>query len=110
MPRREPPDSSVVVVVESLSHVQLFETPWTVACRTLLSVGFSKARILEWLSFPSPGDHLDPGFRPASPLSPALAGRFFTVEPPGKPVPNNVKSNEEEHRENGHINTHTKYL
>ena len=64
MPRREPPDSSVVVVVESLSHVRLFETPWTVACRTLLSVGFSKARILERLSFCSAGVFLTQGLNP----------------------------------------------
>ena len=27
---------------ESLSHIQLFETPWTVAHQAPLSVGFSK--------------------------------------------------------------------
>ena len=34
------------------------------------------------LPFPSPGDLPDPGLEPESP---ALAGRFFTTEPPGKP-------------------------
>ena len=34
------------------------------------------------LSFPSPGDLSDPRIEPASPVSPALAGRFFTTEPP----------------------------
>ena len=34
------------------------------------------------LLFPSPGDLPDPGIKPASH---ALAGRFFTTEPPGKP-------------------------
>ena len=33
------------------------------------------------LSFPSPGDLPNPGFKPRSP---ALASRFFTTEPPGK--------------------------
>ena len=33
--------------------------------------------------FPSPGDLLDPGIEP---MSSALAGRFFTTEPAGKPV------------------------
>ena len=28
----------------------------------------------------------DPGIEPASPVPPALAGRFFTPEPPGKPI------------------------
>ena len=35
------------------------------------------------LLFPSPGGLLDPGIESASP---ALAGRFFTTEPPGKPT------------------------
>ena len=34
------------------------------------------------LPFPSPGDLPNPGIEPASP---ALAGGFFTTEPPGKP-------------------------
>ena len=33
----------------------------------------------------SPGDLPDSGMEPASPASSALAGRFFTTEPPGKP-------------------------
>ena len=33
--------------------------------------------------FPAPGDHPDPGIQP---LSPVLAGEFFTTEPPGKSV------------------------
>ena len=36
------------------------------------------------LPFPSPGDLPDSGIDPASPASPALEGRFFTTEPPGK--------------------------
>ena len=34
---------------------------------------------------PSPGDLPHPGNEPKSPVSPALAGRFFTTQPPGKP-------------------------
>ena len=37
------------------------------------------------LPFPTTGHLPDPGIKPASPASPALAGRFFTTEPPGKP-------------------------
>ena len=33
-----------------LSHVQLFETPWTIAQQAPLSMGFSQARILEWVA------------------------------------------------------------
>ena len=45
-----------------------------------------QARILEWVAFPTPGDLLDPGIEPASPVSLALAGRFFTTAPPGKHI------------------------
>ena len=34
------------------------------------------------LPFPPPGDLPDPGIEPVSPVSPVLAGRFFTTEPP----------------------------
>ena len=33
---------------------------------------------------PAPGDLPDPGIKPASPVSPALAGSLFITEPPGK--------------------------
>ena len=36
------------------------------------------------LPVPPPGDLPNPGIKPVSPLSPELAGRFFTTEPPGK--------------------------
>ena len=45
----------------------------------------SQARILEQLLFSSPGDLPDPGIEPMSLGSPALARRFFTTAPPGKP-------------------------
>ena len=41
--------------------------------------GTSQAKILGWLPFPSPGDLLAPGIKPASLMSPELAGRFFTT-------------------------------
>ena len=43
------------------------------------------ARILEWLPFPLSGDLPDPGDA-ESPASLALAGGFFTMEPPGEPL------------------------
>ena len=36
-----------------LSHVQLFVTPWTVACQVPLSMGIFRARIPEWVAIPS---------------------------------------------------------
>ena len=44
----------------------------------------SQARILEWVAFPSLGVLANPGIKLASPESPALAGGFFSTEPPGK--------------------------
>ena len=38
------------------------------------------------LPFPPLGDLPDPGIETTSPAFPALAGRFFTTEPPGKPL------------------------
>ena len=55
--------------------------PWTIAHQAPLSMGISQARILGGLSFPPPGYLPDPGTEPASS---ALAGRFFTTEPPEK--------------------------
>ena len=46
--------------------------------------GISQARILEWVAITLSGDLPDPGIKPMSLASPALAGRFFTTEPPGK--------------------------
>ena len=65
-----------------LSHVQLFLTPWTIACQTLLSVEFSKQEYGSGLPFPSPEDLPSPGIEPTYPVSPAFAGRFFTTMPP----------------------------
>ena len=72
--------------MKSLSHVQLFATPWTVACQAPLSMGFSGQEY--WLPFPSSGDLPNPGIKSTSP---ALAGGFFTTEPPAKPYDNNKK-------------------
>ena len=41
---------------QSLSHVQLFVTPWAVACQTPLSVGFSRQEHWSVLPFLSTGD------------------------------------------------------
>ena len=41
--------------------------------------GSSQARILEWVTMPSSGDLPDPGIKPASPMSHALAGSFFAI-------------------------------
>ena len=70
--------------VKSLSRVRLFATPGTVAHQAPPSMGFSRQEYWNGLPFPSPGDLPDPETEPASLMSPALAGGFFTIEPPGK--------------------------
>ena len=45
-----------------------------------------QARYWSGLPCPPPGDLPHPGIEPASFTSPALAGRFFTLAPPGKPI------------------------
>ena len=46
-------------------------------------MGFPRWEYWSGLPFPSLGDLLDPGIEPGSP---ALVGRSFTTEPPGKPL------------------------
>ena len=50
-------------------------TPWTE------SGWFSRQGYWSGLSFPFSGDLSDPGIKPTSPVSPALAGRVFSTEP-----------------------------
>ena len=55
----------------------------TVAHQAPLSLGFPRQEYWSEWPFPSPGDLPDPGIEP---VSPALAGGFFTAEPAGKPT------------------------
>ena len=48
-------------------------------------MGFSRQEYWSGLPRPSPGDLPDPGIKPVSIMSPTLAGRLFTLAPPGKP-------------------------
>ena len=65
--------------MSSLSHVQLFVTPWTITHVTPLSMGFSRQEYWSGMPRPPPGDCPNPGMEPMSLMSPALAGRFFTA-------------------------------
>ena len=58
-------------------------TPWTIACQAPLSMVFPRPEYWSGLPFPPPGDLPNLGVEP---VSPALAGEFFTTEPPGKPL------------------------
>ena len=55
-------------------------TLWTIALQAPLSMGFSRQESCSGFPFPPPEDLPDPGIEPRSP---ALAGGFFTTEPPG---------------------------
>ena len=62
-----------------LSHVQLFAAPWTIARQAPPSMQFSRQEHWSELPFPALGDLFDPGMKPTSFVSPALARGFFTT-------------------------------
>ena len=65
------------------------QTPWTVALQAPLSMGFSRQEYLSGLPLSPAGNLPDPRIEP---MSPALAGGFFTTQPPGKPLEGSLKS------------------
>ena len=69
---------SYVVVSHSLV------TPWAIACQAPLFMGFPRQEHWRVWPFPSPGDLPKPEIKP---MFPALAGSFFTTEPPGLKQP-----------------------
>ena len=82
-----PIKAAVEMTLHACLHAKSFQS-----CPTLLDpmgcslLGSSvhripQARILEWVVISPPGNLPNPGIEPASP---ALAGRFFTTQPPGK--------------------------
>ena len=62
---------------QSPSRVLVFETPWTVARQTPLSMEFSGQEYWNGLLIPPVGYLPHPGMEPASLMSPALAHVFF---------------------------------
>ena len=65
--------------MKSLSRIQLFAIPWTVAYQALPSMGFSRQEHWSGLPFPPPGDLPDPGIEPRYPT---LEVEALTPEPP----------------------------
>ena len=59
-------------MLSPFSHVQLFATPWTVACLPPLSMGFSRQEYWSRLSCPSPGDLPHAGIKHEFPAVSAL--------------------------------------
>ena len=62
--------------VQSLSHVLLFATMWTIARQAPLPMGFSRQEYWSELPCPPPRDLPNPGMEPTSLTSNALAGGF----------------------------------
>ena len=59
--------------------------PCAVACHAPLSMGFPRQEHWSGLPLHPPENLPDPGIERLSPVSAALAGRFFTAGPLGKP-------------------------
>ena len=68
-----------VCVVSRFSSFQLCATLWSVAHQASLPMGFCRREYWSGLPCPPPGDLPNPGIKPESLMSPALAGRFFTT-------------------------------
>ena len=66
-----------------LGRARLFATLWA---GLLCPRDCFRQEYWSGLPFPPPGDLPDPGIKLESSASPALAGRFFATEPPGKPT------------------------
>ena len=66
-------------VLSHFSRVQHFCNPMDGSPPASSVHGIFQARILEWVSCPSPWDLPDPEIKPRSLLSPAFTGRFFTT-------------------------------
>ena len=74
-----------VCVLVAQSCPTLWDPMDCTAYQAPLSMKFSRQEYWCGLPFPSPGDLPDPGIKPASLVSPALAGGFFTTAPLGRP-------------------------
>ena len=71
------------VCSQSLSRVQPFVTPWTVAHQAPLSMRFSRQEYWSGLPCPPPGDLPHPGIKPASP---ALQPESLPLSHQGCPI------------------------
>ena len=69
------------LVAQSKQQFRFFVIPRTVACQVPLSIGFPRQEYWSGLPFLPPGDLPRAGIEPVSPV---LAGGFFTTELPGK--------------------------
>ena len=73
-----------------LSHFTVSYSLQPHGLQASLSTGFPTQEYWSGLPFPSPGDLPSEGIKH---VVPAMAGGFFTTEPPGKPHTNRVTLN-----------------
>ena len=66
-----------VCALSCFSRVQLYATLWTAARQAPLSMGLFRQEYWSGLPCPPPGNQPDPGIKPVSLTSSALAGGFF---------------------------------
>ena len=85
LPRSLPNDTPTVFCCVVCVLCCVWVIPGTVASLAPLSMGFSMQEYWGRSPFPSPGGLPDPGIKPVSLGSPALAGRVFTAAPPDIP-------------------------
>ena len=78
-PLPSPKPTKSACVLSRFSLVLRSVTPWTVAHQAPLSMGFSRQEYWSGLPCPPPGDLSNTVIKPISPVSPALAGGFFTT-------------------------------
>ena len=71
-----------VCVLSCFSRARLCMTPWTAALQAPLSMGFSRQEYWSGVPYPPPRGLTNPGIRPMSLMSPALAYGFFTTSAP----------------------------
>ena len=95
MVRSQQLDGWLYISAQSLSHVQLFVTLWTIAHQATLSMGFFRQEYSSGLPFPPPGDLPDPGIEPTSPVAPAL--QTYSLLPSHWGSPKQGISNPETH-------------
>ena len=93
-----------MAVFSRSSRGQLFVTPWTVDHQAPLSMGFPRQEYWNGFPFPSPEDLPNPGIKSKSPVSPTLAGRFFTPAP-GKSTLKDKETKQITFFEHSHLNS-----
>ena len=86
-----------------LSHVWLFEIPWTGALQAPLSMEFSRQKYCSVLLFPTPGDLPDPGIETCVYCISCIGGEFFIIVPPGKLWTPKCATNTQKLKTNGNM-------